>query len=66
MHENLRQTPGNCGHSWQAGSALEEVRHAWEALAYVEKDPVRAGLVGTRWAVTIRGAGESGGGARRG
>ncbi len=44
-----------CGHFWQArfySCAMEEPR-AWVALAYVERNPVRAGLVETaeeyRW-----------------
>lgn len=38
-----------CGHFWQArfySCALDD-RHAWKALAYVERNPVRAGLVGS-------------------
>ena len=37
----------SCGHLWQArfySCALDE-RHAWQALAYVERNPVRAALV---------------------
>jgi putative transposase len=36
-----------CGHFWQArfySCALDDV-HAWTALAYVERNPVRAGIV---------------------
>jgi putative transposase len=36
-----------CGHFWQArfySCALDE-SHAWKALSYVERNPVRAGLV---------------------
>jgi len=39
----------SCGHFWQArfySCALDDT-HAWKALAYVERNPVRAGLVGT-------------------
>ena len=39
----------SCGHLWQArfySCALDE-RHTWQALAYVERNPVRAGLVET-------------------
>jgi putative transposase len=39
----------SCGHFWQArfySCALDD-RHAWKALAYVERNPVRAGLVGS-------------------
>ena len=37
----------SCGHFWQARfySCALDARHAWEALAYVERNPVRAGLV---------------------
>ncbi len=38
-----------CGHFWQArffSCALDE-DHAWKALAYVERNPVRAGLAST-------------------
>jgi putative transposase len=37
----------SCGHFWQArfySCALDE-RHAWQALTYVERNPVRAALV---------------------
>lgn len=37
----------SCGHFWQArfySCALDEA-HTWKALAYVERNPVRAGLV---------------------
>ena len=37
----------SCGHFWQArffSCALDE-RHAWKALSYVERNPVRAGMV---------------------
>lgn len=37
----------SCGHFWQArfySCAMEE-QHAWNALAYVERNPLRAGLV---------------------
>ena len=35
------------GHFWQSRfySCALDTRHAWEALAYVERNPVRAGLV---------------------
>jgi putative transposase len=38
---------GSCGHLWQARfySCPLDARHAWQALAYVESNPVRAGLV---------------------
>jgi putative transposase len=39
--------PRSCGHFWQArfySCALDE-GHAWQALAYVERNPVRAALV---------------------
>ena len=39
----------SCGHLWQArfySCALDET-HVWRALAYVERNPVRAGLVAT-------------------
>ena len=37
----------SCGHLWQARfySCALDARHAWKALAYVERNPVRAGLV---------------------
>jgi putative transposase len=37
----------SCGHFWQARffSCALERSHAWRALAYVERNPVRAGLV---------------------
>ena len=38
----------SCGHFWQArfySCALDE-GHVWRALAYVERNPVCAGLVG--------------------
>src|ERR1035438_9629206 len=37
----------SCGHLWQARfySCALEARYAWHALAYVERNPVRAGLV---------------------
>jgi putative transposase len=37
----------SCGHLWQARfySCALDARHAWRALAYVERDPVRGGLV---------------------
>ena len=37
----------SCGHFWQArfySCAMDE-SHAWKALSYVERNPVRAGLV---------------------
>ena len=38
----------SCGHFWQARffSCALEPAHAWKALAYVERNPVRAALVG--------------------
>ena len=37
----------SCGHFWQSRfySCALDGQHAWEALAYVERNPVRAGLV---------------------
>ena len=37
----------SCGHFWQARfySCALDGTHAWKALAYVERNPVRAGLV---------------------
>ena len=37
----------SCGHLWQARfySCALDAQHAWQALAYVETNPVRAGLV---------------------
>lgn len=37
----------SCGHLWQARfySCALDARHAWQALAYIESNPVRAGLV---------------------
>ena len=37
---------GSCGHLWQARfySCAMDAYHAWQALAYVERNPVRAGL----------------------
>ena len=37
---------GSCGHLWQARfySCALDAEHAWRALAYVERNPVRAGL----------------------
>ena len=37
----------SCGHFWQSRfySCALDARHAWEALAYVERNPVRAALV---------------------
>ena len=46
---NIRR--GEVGHVWQNrfySCALDE-RHRWEALRYVELNPVRAGLVGMAW-----------------
>ena len=39
----------SCGHLWQARfySCALEAQHAWRALAYVERNPVRAGLADT-------------------
>ena len=36
----------SCGHFWQSRfySCALDAQHAWEALAYVERNPVRAGL----------------------
>ena len=54
---NLRYTQyinhlhGRCGHLWQDrffSSALDE-QHFWKALAYVERNPVRAGMVSHAW-----------------
>lgn len=44
-YANLAQR--SCGHLWQARfySCALDARHAWQALAYVERNPVRAGLV---------------------
>ncbi|MFM2126412.1 MAG: hypothetical protein RL328_2863 [Acidobacteriota bacterium] len=44
-HFNLR-TRG-CGHVWQARffSCPLDARHLWRAMAYVERNPVRAGMV---------------------
>jgi putative transposase len=43
---NLRKR--ECGHVWQARyfSTPLEAAHLWRAMAYVERNPVRAGLVG--------------------
>ena len=50
-HFNLR-TRG-CGHVWQARffSCPLDARHLWRAMAYVERNPVKAGLVdrATAW-----------------
>jgi len=37
----------SCGHLWQARfySCATDEHHAWQAMAYVERNPVRAGLV---------------------
>jgi putative transposase len=37
-----------CGHVWQSRfySCAMDVGHTWQALCYVEQNPVRAGLVG--------------------
>ena len=39
----------SCGHFWQARfySCAMEGQHAWNALAYVERNPLRAGLLNT-------------------
>lgn len=44
-YANLAQR--GCGHFWQARfySCALDSHHAWAALAYVERNPVRAGLV---------------------
>ena len=44
-HFNLRKRA--CGHVWQARyySCPLEAAHLWQALAYVERNPVRAGIV---------------------
>ena len=42
---------GRCGHLWQNrffSCALDE-EHFWAAMAYVERNPVRAGLVRRAW-----------------
>jgi putative transposase len=47
---NVRQ--GACGHLWQARyySTPMDDRYRWSALAYVERNPVRAGLARHAWA----------------
>ena len=44
-YQNIQQR--SCGHFWQArfySCPMDHV-HQWEALAYVERNPVRAGMV---------------------
>jgi putative transposase len=43
----VHATHGGCGHLWQARffSCILDGSHVWNALAYVELNPVRAGLV---------------------
>jgi putative transposase len=42
-------TDGSCGHVWQARyfSCPLDRAHLWRAIAYVERNPVRAGMVET-------------------
>ncbi len=47
-YQNIQQR--SCGHFWQArfySCPMDHV-HQWEALAYVERNPVRAGMVEMR------------------
>ncbi len=46
---NRRQ--GLCGHLWQSRfySTPLDQRHLWSAVRYVERNPVRAGLIATAW-----------------
>jgi putative transposase len=59
---NLRNR--TCGHVWQARyySAPLDEAHLWQALAYVERNPVRARLVerAEAWAWSSAGARQSG------
>ena len=49
--QQINRLHGRSGHLWQNrfySCALDE-GHYWQALAYVERNPVRAGLVGAAW-----------------
>jgi len=66
-HFNLRKR--SCGHVWQAryySCPLGEA-HLWQAMAYVERNPVRAGMVGSaeqyRWSSAAAHCGLAGAGA---
>lgn len=41
----------SCGHVWQARfySCALDTPHLWRAMAYVERNPVRAGLIAEAW-----------------
>jgi len=49
--QHLNQTRGRIGHLWQNRyySCVMDERHLWVALRYVERNPVRAGMVAVAW-----------------